>query len=107
MPRRKKEYFVEDKHHPFHHKVKLMTKLRKNEKSVLITFKEMELSVIEMDGDGKQNIKEKVKYKLGDIGIERFCRRVRQYQSKGYEIEGEVSNLSDVIKEWAKTKEAK
>jgi hypothetical protein len=86
--------------HPFHDKVELTTKLVKKDKIVLISFKKMELSIVESELNGKPKIKEHKVYILGDIGLFTYCTRVRQYEAKGYDIENETSNLEDILKKW-------
>ena len=81
----------------------LMTKLSKKDKVVLISFKKMELSVIEIV-DGKETTVERVKYGLGDIGKGRYTRRIREYESKGFEIDGQTSNLEVILKKEVKQK---
>jgi len=87
--------------HPFHDKLVLTTKLTKKDKIVLITFKNLELSVVESQLLGRPKIKEHKKYEIcSEMGIFRYCRCIREYEAKGYEIENETSNLEDLLKKW-------
>jgi hypothetical protein len=77
------------------------TKLTKKEKIVLITFKNMTLTVMESDGTN-QKIKEKTEYRLGDIGISRYCSRIKEYICKGYEVVERTDNSEEMRKEMKK-----
>lgn len=79
----------------------LMTKMSKKDKTVLITFKNMILTVVEIT-DGKEKVKERVKYLLGDIGRSKYTMRVREYAFKGYNIDGQTSNMDEMIKDMKK-----
>ena len=81
----------------------LMTKLSKKDKVVLVSFKKMELSVIEIT-ESKETIVEKVKYGLGDIGKGRYTRRIREYEAKGFEVDGQTSNMDIILKDQRKKK---
>jgi hypothetical protein len=61
------------------------------------------MELVVMENDGKTNkIVEKVKYVLADIGVWKYCRAVRQYIAKGYELEGSTSNQDEVWKDYRK-----
>lgn len=86
-----------------HPKLKLMTKMNNGKKNVLITYKEMTVSVTETDSEGNQKEIEKHKYSLGDVGLQKYSRRIREYMLKGFEVSGTVSNMDEVIKEYKKS----
>jgi hypothetical protein len=70
-------------------------------KTALVTFKDMELVIIENDGKTNKTV-EKVKYVLSDIGVWKYCRAVRKYIAKGYILEGSVSNQDEIWKNYRK-----
>jgi hypothetical protein len=81
---------------------KFSSKLKNSSgKTALITFKDMELLIMENDGKTNKTV-EKVKYVLSDIGIWKYCRAVRKYIAKGYILEGSVSNQDEVWKNYRK-----
>ena len=80
-------------------KADLKTVLKKNKKTVMITFKDMTVKVMEQE-EGKP-VKTIVndKYKLGDIGKMRYANQVKAYSRDGYEILEERSNRDELKKE--------
>jgi hypothetical protein len=81
---------------------KFSTKLKHpSGKTAMITFKDSELLIMENDGKTNKTV-EKVKYTLSDMGVWKYCRAVRKYISKGYILEGSVSNQDEVWKEYRK-----
>jgi|WetSurSiteA1Bulk_404760.scaffolds.fasta_scaffold16215_4 hypothetical protein len=73
--------------------LKLMTKLSSSKKIVMITFKDMTLTIMENDKVVSQR-----KYTLGDVGMFKYCSAIKSYQSKGYELEGQTSNSDEIFK---------
>jgi hypothetical protein len=78
---------------------KLTTKLKNSAgKTVMITFKNMELIIMENNGKENKTV-ERTKYKLGDVGVWSYCSAIKRYLSKSYLIEGRLSNLDEL---WGK-----
>jgi hypothetical protein len=77
---------------------KLTTKLKNPEgKTAMITFKNMELVIMENNGKENKTI-QKTKYQLGDMGTWKYGYAVKKYISKGYVLEGSLSNIDEVWK---------
>jgi hypothetical protein len=70
-------------------------------KTVLITFKKMELQIMENDGKTNKMV-EKHKYRLGDIGVLKYCSAVKRYISGRYVLEGSTSNMDEIRKLYKK-----
>ena len=77
---------------------KLTTKLKHSSgKTAIITFKSMELLIMENNGKTNKTV-EKHKYVLGDVGLWKYCSAVKRYIAKGYESQGNISNIDEVWK---------
>ena len=87
-----------DRHkNPIHKELKLNTVLKKNNKEITVSFLNLEVTVSE-DKAGKANIISKDKYILGDIALQRYCSKVKEYIHDGYESIKTVSNMEEVLK---------
>lgn len=80
----------------------LATKLKHpSGKTVLITFKKMELQVMENDGRTNKMVEKHI-YKLGDIGVQKYRFAIKKYISKMYVLEGSTSNMDEIRKLYKK-----
>lgn len=97
----KKDIDVEipkDRHkNPIHPELNLSTNLNKDKKRIVVSFKNMEVVVVEIKGDKTTTIS-KDKYILGDIGLQRYCSKIKEYIHQGYETVGTTSNFEEVLK---------
>ena len=95
---RKEVEIPKDRHkNPIHKELNLSTDLNKDKKHIMVSFKNMEVIVVEIKGDKTTTIS-KDKYILGDIALQRYCSKVREYIHEGYENVKTVSNMEEVLK---------
>jgi hypothetical protein len=85
-----------------HMMIKCTCKLAKKDRKVLITYKNMKLNVMEISEDGATKTKEDKQYALGDIALFTYCSRIKDYVSKGYDVEAETDNLDELFKKTRK-----
>lgn len=79
-------------------KADLKTVLKKKNKTVMVTFKDMTLKVMASEEGKPVKILINEKYKLGDIGKMRYATQVKNYFRDGYEITEEKSNFAELLK---------
>lgn len=79
-------------------KADLKTVLKKKNKTVMVTFKDMTLKVMASEEGKPVKILINEKYKLGDIGKMRYATQVKNYFRDGYEILEEKSNFAELLK---------
>jgi len=84
-------------------KADLKTVLKKKNKTVMVTFKDMTLKVMASEEGKPVKLLVDEKYKLGDIGKMRYSAQVKNYFRDGYEITEEKSNFAELLKNSKKT----
>ena len=84
--------------------LKITTTMVKGDKTVLVIFKDLTTTILEVKPNGET--KEIYTYKsvLGDMALYNYVKQEKLYTCKGYEIKNKISNVDDVLAKLRKGK---